>query len=126
MAANRPDRVNSLLKEVISDVIRKKVKNPHLSTMASVTRVSVSKDIRHAKVYISVIGDEKQQKENIDALQSAAGFIAVQASKEVKMRFFPELRFILDDSAEKHQRIDAILKKLHDDNKEQGRDPAAE
>lgn len=115
MAKTRIDRVNSLLKEVISDVIRKKVKNPHLSEMASLTRVSVSKDLRHAKVYVSVIGDKASQDENIAALQSAAGFIAVHASKEVKMRFFPDLRFILDDSAEKHARIEEILKTIQED-----------
>jgi len=113
MTGHRIERVNSLLKEVISDVIRTQVKNPHKDQLVSVTRVDTSKDLHYAKVYISVIGDEKAKNETIKALTSAAGFIAVNASKQVKLHYFPELRFILDDSAEQHARIEEILKELN-------------
>lgn len=111
MVHHRIERLNSLLKEVISDVI-KQVRNPHLLALVTVTRVDISKDLHHAKVYVSLIGSETERQESLAALNSAAGFIAVHASKEVRMRFFPELIFKLDDSAEKHQRIDTLLQDL--------------
>lgn len=105
----RTDRLNSLLKEVISEVIKRDVRNPHVSELVTVTRVQISKDLRHAKVYISIIGSEQQKETTMQALTSAAGFIAVQASQKVVMRFFPELNFKLDDSVDKHMRVEKIL-----------------
>jgi ribosome-binding factor A len=108
----RISRLNSLLKEVISDIIRRDVRNPHIVALITVTRVDVSKDLHHAKVYISVIGSPEQKTETLQALQSAAGFIAVQSSKEVVMRYFPALTFKLDDSVDKHMRIEELLHEI--------------
>jgi ribosome-binding factor A len=109
----RTDRLNSLLKEVISEVIRRDVRNPHVNELVGVTRVDITKDLHHAKVYISVIGTDQQKEETIRALNSAAGFIAVNSSKKVVMRYFPELTFILDDSVEKHMRIETLLAEIN-------------
>jgi len=111
-AKRRVDRLNSLLKEVISEVIHTKVKNPHINKLVTVTRVSITNDLRHAKVYISVIGEEKEKNESIEALNQASGFIGVNASQKVVMRFFPELRFLLDDSSEQHARIEELLEQV--------------
>lgn len=115
MAIKRTDRLNSLLKEVISDTIRTSVKNPHVNELLTVTHVDVAKDLRHAKVYISVIGTPSQKQQTMDALQSAAGFIAVQASKQVVLRYFPALTFKLDDSVDKQMRIEELLGKIADE-----------
>ncbi len=112
MPIKRTDRLNSLLKEVISDVIRKEVRNPHVNELLTVTRVDVTKDLHYAKVYISVIGTDEQKKQTLEALQSAAGFIAVTSSKQVVMRYFPALTFRLDDSVDKHMRIEELLHKI--------------
>ena len=61
MAKQRISRINSLLKEVISEIIRREVRNPHVNELVTVTRVDVSKDLYHAKVYISVIGSQAQK-----------------------------------------------------------------
>lgn len=115
MATQRTDRLNSLLKEVISDVIRKEVRNPHVNALVTITRVEITKDLHFAKVYVSVIGTPEQKAETLNALQSAAGFIAVQSSKQVVMRYFPALTFKLDDSVEKHMRIEELLGKIADE-----------
>ena len=120
MPINRVDRLNSLLKEVISDIIRRRVKNPVVSDLITVTQVKITKDLHHAKVYISIIGDDKVKADTMEALDKAKGFIAVQASKEVVMRFFPSLTFILDDSVDKHMRIENILHKIHEDERKRG------
>lgn len=105
----RIERINSLLREVLTDVIRKEVKNPHLPDLVGISHVDVTRDLRYAKVYVSVIGEPDVRKKALDALQSAAGFIAVTASKKVDLRFFPELRFILDDSVDQQMRIEELL-----------------
>lgn len=105
----RTERLNSLLKEVISDVIKREVRNPHVNELLTVTRVEITKDLHYAKVYISVIGDDKQKEETLKALQTASGFIAVNSSKKVVMRYFPSLTFKLDDSVDKHMKIQKLL-----------------
>lgn len=117
MLKQRTDRLNSLLKEVITEVIRNDVRNPHVNELIAVTRVEITKDLHYAKVFISVIGDEKQKAETIKALNSAAGFIAVHSSKKVVMRYFPELTFHIDNSVEKRMHIDKLLQDIDKERK---------
>jgi len=117
MTKNRIPRLNSLLKEVLSEVIHREVRNPLVHTLITVMQVEVSGDLQHAKVHISVIGDEKAKKETIQALQSAAGFISVLASKKVDLRYFPTLTFKIDNSVEKQMRIDALLDQVKEQEK---------
>jgi ribosome-binding factor A len=117
MTKKRVERLNSLLKEVISEVVRKDVRNPHVANLITITRVEISSDIKHAKVFISVIGTEQEKNDSLEALQSAAGFIAVHASKKVVLRYFPVLTFKLDTSVDKHLRIDELLHQIHEEQK---------
>ncbi len=114
---NRIERLNSLLKEVISEVITREVRNPRVNTLITVTKVEVSKDLHHARVFISVIGTDQEKKETINALQSASGFIGVSSSKKVTLRYFPQLTFKLDFSVEQQGRIDELLEKIHEERK---------
>lgn len=111
----RTKRLNSLLKEVISEIIRNKARNPRIATLTTVTEVDISKDLHHAKVYISVIGNNQTRKETIAALNSASGFISVHASKKVVMRIFPSLTFYLNTSVDKQMKIDLLLQKIHEE-----------
>jgi ribosome-binding factor A len=115
MVKNRIVRLNSLLKEVISEVIHRDVRNPHVNQFVSVTDVDITNDLQHAKVFISVIGTPKEKEETIKALQSAAGFIAIQASKKVVMRYFPALTFKLDTTVEQQMRIDSLLNQIKEE-----------
>ncbi len=112
MKTRRQERLNSLLKEVLSEVIRASVRNPDVCTLTSVTEVDISKDLHHAKAYVSVIGSEAEKRKTVAALQTAAGFIAVHASKMVVMRHFPQLTFKLDTTADKQMRINEILTEI--------------
>ena len=106
----RINKVNSLLREVIADVIVKEVKHPDLpGKILTVTSVDVTKDLMQGTVYVSVLGDESDKAIVLAALTSAAGFIAVTASKKVALPFFPELTFKIDDTAEKHLHIEKLL-----------------
>jgi ribosome-binding factor A len=122
MKKRRTDRLNSLLKEVISEVIHRDVRNPHLPELVTVTHVNVTPDLRFAKVYISVIGTPADKQKAIMALQSAAGFIATNASKKMVIRYFPDLTFTLDDSVEQHMRIESLLTEINDEQKRRSSD----
>jgi ribosome-binding factor A len=115
MTKNRVHRLNSLLKEVISEVVRKDVRDPRVPELVTITSVDISKDLHHAKVFISVIGEAAAKEQTIEALQSAAGFIAVQASKKVSLRYFPVLTFKLDNSVDQHLRIDTLLGEIRNE-----------
>jgi ribosome-binding factor A len=121
MEKKRIKRLNSLLQEVLSEVIRNDVKDPRIHELFTVTQVDISNDLHHAKVFISVIGTDKQKKDTIEALQIAAGFIAVTASKKVTMRYFPNLIFKIDTSVDEHMRIDSLLDKVKEE--QQSRKP---
>ncbi len=114
----RTDRLNSLLKEVISEVIIRDVRNPKVHTLITVTAVDVSKDLHNANVYISVIGSDQDKKQTLQALRSAAGYISSLASKKVVLRYFPHLTFVLDEGVDAHLQIDAVLQKIHDEEQQ--------
>lgn len=126
MSKNRIQRLNSLLKEVISEVVRNDVRNPKVPTLITITQVDISNDLHHAKVYISVIGTQAEKEQTIEALQSAAGFISVQASKKVVLRYFPTLTFKLDNSVEQQFRIDSLLGKIHEEQNTRPHPPVDE
>lgn len=113
MKHHRMERVNSLLKQVIFDVIHREVKNPHITSFVTVTRVETSPDLSTAKVYISLLVADAEKSKIITALQSAAGFIAIKAHKQMdRLRFFPSLLFRLDTGVEESIRIQEILSKI--------------
>lgn len=115
--SQRIAKLNSLLVEVISEVVRKEVKDPRLASLVTITSVDVSRDLHYAKVYVSVIGTPEEKQKSIEALQSAAGFTAVSASKKVSLRYFPALTFKLDDSADKFAAVEELLEKIHKEQK---------
>jgi len=120
ISSRRTDRLNSLLKEVIAEVILKEVKNPHLPSFITITGVEIAKDLRHAKVFVSVLGDKIAQTKAVAVLQEAKGFISMRAAAQIVIRFFPELTFYLDDSAEKQMQIDTLISEIQKERTNRG------
>lgn len=118
MTKQRTDRLNSLLREVISEVIHREIRNPKIPHLLSVTHVEITKDLTFAKVFISFIGDSVNITEALRALQSASGFIGSIAAKKVVMRTFPTLKFLLDDTAIKQERIEQLLADINAEEKQ--------
>lgn len=110
-AYNRIDRISEEVKKELSAIIRE-LKDPRISTLVSVVNVSVTKDLKFAKAYISVLGNEKAQKDVIDALKSASGFIRREIGHRINLRATPEFTFILDNSIEYGAHINQVLKNL--------------
>jgi len=115
MEKRRIARLNSLLREVLAEVILREVKNPLVSRLCSVSSVDISNDLRHAKVHVSVLGPERDRIQTVKALQDASGFIGSSAAKQVVIRYFPTLTFKLDTSVDKQLRIETILQKIEDE-----------
>jgi len=88
------------------------IKDPRLRGV-TFTEVRVSKDLRHARVYFSVVGDEIRRQEVALGLQSAKGVIKRELAKHVRLRYMPEIEFTFDDSLNYAARIQQILKELH-------------
>ena len=112
----RTDRLNSLLKEVLSEVIRRDIHhNPLINEFVTITRVAITTDLSYAKVYVSVIGDEKKKKEAVSMLQERSRLIRAIAYKKVRMRQFPELDFVIDSGLEKQLHMEELLQKISEE-----------
>ncbi len=107
----RSTRVGDLLREEIADITMHKLKDPRLGFI-TVTEVQVSDDLRHAKVYMSVLEDTKKN-ETLKILSSSARFIRSELSKRLrKMRSIPKITFKLDESIEYGAKIDRLLEEI--------------
>lgn len=93
-------RINGEVLKELSNIIRSEIKDPRINPMTSVVAVEVAPDLKTCKAYISVLGDEKSQKDTITGLKSAEGYIRRQLARTVSLRNTPEIRFILDQSIE--------------------------
>lgn len=112
MKEKRILKINALLRRVISDVINNEVKDIRLVARVSVMEVDVSSDLQHAEVLFTIVGSSEEKEQTLRALQSASGFIAFLASKQVDLRYFPKLKFSLDASLEKYLHINQLLDSL--------------
>ncbi len=115
MSNRRPERMAIEMKRMIAKVLQEEVKDPRLDfSSISITRIEVTNDLSHAKISVSVLGEEEKQKAAMKALQSAKGYIRTKLSHSIQVRHFPELEFILDKSIEHGFRISSILKELEE------------
>lgn len=114
MQGKRLDRVNQLIKEEISLVLHRELKDPRLG-FVTVTEVETTKDLRTAKVFVSVLGDDDQWAASLAALQRARGFIRHWLRDHLELRVTPELDFRPDRSMAHAARIQELLKRLHVD-----------
>ncbi len=114
MQGKRLDRVNQLIKEEVSLLLQRELKDPRLG-FVTVTDVETTKDLRSAKVFVSVLGDEAQWRASMAALLSARGFIRNWLRQHLDLRVTPELDFRADHSMEHAARIQELLKQLASD-----------
>jgi ribosome-binding factor A len=111
MSLRRAQKVAEAIREVVSMAILTELKDPRVKDV-TVTFVEVSSDLRHAKVHVSVMGDETQQQLSLRGLQSAAGFLQSKIASQVEMRYTPRLNFILDQGVKHSIEIARILREV--------------
>ena len=115
--ADRIVRISEEVKKEISSIIQNDIKDPRLPNLVSIISCNVTKDLRYAKVYVSVLGDEEQKKNAMSALKSAAGFIRRELGHRVQLRYTPEIHFELDTSIEHGIYINKLLNETAKDSK---------
>ena len=93
-------RINGEVRRVLSAIIQNEIKDPRIHPMTSVVEVEVAPDLKSAKAYISVLGDEQAQKDTLEGLRSAEGYVRRALARTVNLRNTPEIRFIMDQSIE--------------------------
>ena len=107
MSADRMRRVDEAMRQVLGDVAQE-LKDPRVG-FVTVTDVKTSPDLRHARVYVSVLGDEAAQTASLDGLRSAHGFLQAKVAGELRLKRTPELTFEIDHTAERAARLEEIL-----------------
>ncbi len=111
----RSKRVSELLLEEISWLIKRELKDPRIG-FVTLTGVDVSKDLRHARAHVSIMGDDDERASCIKGLKNAVGFIKKRLGENLTLKNLPDLNFVLDTSLDEVRRIENLLK----DIKQQG------
>jgi ribosome-binding factor A len=109
MAKDRIRRVNEAVREVLSEAITTELKDPRVG-FVTVTAVDTSPDLRHAHVFVSVLGDDKQREESLAGLSSSHGYLQRRVASKLRLKNTPQLDFVYDESAERVMRISALLR----------------
>ncbi len=123
----RRERLNDLLREVIAEIVRRDLKDPRLDVdLLSITEVQVSPDLRHARVHISVLGDDAARAAALDALNRSRHFIHRQLAPRLDLKHVPEMRFVRDDRLEQDQAMLNLIRdvRAQDDGPAPEREPA--
>ena len=113
----RSERISEAIRREISIMIREELKDPRIG-FVTVTRVSISEDLRSAVIYYSIYGDEKTKKLASRGLASALRFMRKEIGKRLELRYTPELRLKIDDRFEYVEKMDKVFKKIEDERKE--------
>ncbi len=108
MKSERIRRVDEAVREVLSDAIAKELKDPRVG-FVTVTAVDTSPDLRHAKVFVSVLGHAGVRARSMDGLRSAHGYLQRLVASELRLKHTPTLTFVYDDTAERAQRMERLL-----------------
>ncbi len=108
---NRPGRVGDLIRREISGMLIGEIKDPRIG-LVTITKVSMSPDLRHAKVYFSLIGNMEDKVLCREGLQSASGFIRRVLAKRLRLKYIPDMVFEYDDSLEYGNHIEQLLKEV--------------
>ncbi|TMW73250.1 30S ribosome-binding factor RbfA [Alteribacter natronophilus] len=113
MSNVRANRIGEQIKKELTDIIQREIKDPRVG-FVTVTAVDVTGDLQQATAFITVYGDDTQRSETLEGLSKATGFIRSEIGKRIQIRKTPELYFKFDESIERGNRIEELLRKLND------------
>ena len=106
---NRIDRVNSILQRELTSLISMEIKDPRLDVLWSITKIRASADLGKAVIHVSIMGDANRQRQALEGLISASGFLRAMLGKDLFLKKIPELEFLLDNSLDEEERIFSLL-----------------
>ena len=110
----RADRAAEAIREVVAMSLTEGVKDPRITCMITVTAVEVTRDLRHAKVFVSIMGDDATRATTLEGLKSLAAHLRGKLGRALRLRVTPSVDFRLDTSIERAARIDTLLTQLKD------------
>ncbi len=112
MPLYRNDKIRKTLVKEIADIIQKKLNDSRIGGIVSITDLEISHDNAYAKVYYSVFAPDAQKEQTIKAIEDDAPKIRYELGKRIRLRYTPELRFVLDDSIERGSRVTELIDKI--------------
>ncbi len=112
----RIDRVRVQLKRELSIILQEDLKDPRIG-LITITRIDLTGDLRHARIYFSILGDEKEKISSIEGIESAAGYIRKLIGERLKLKYVPELSFKLDRSIEYSMHLEKTFERLKNERK---------
>ena len=118
MNNKRLGRISEEVRKVVSETISNGLKDPRINSMTTVTKVEVTRDLRYARIYISVLGDDREKNETIKGLENAKGFLRREISSKIDLRYAPEPMFILDESIEKGIYMSRLIDEVNKDTRD--------
>jgi ribosome-binding factor A len=107
----RAERVGGLIQQILSDLLHRGINDPRLQ-MATITRVTVTQDLRLARIYFATAGGKASSEDTAQGFRSAVGFIKRRLGPQLGLRYMPELEFFYDESFDHSARIDQLLKSI--------------
>ena len=110
--SRRSERTSKLIQREISELLEREVSDPRLSRLISVTEVTLSPDLRHAKVFVSTLGSEINKEDMLAGFNKASGFLRKELALHLKLRYTPQLSFHYDDSIERGARLLKLIGEL--------------
>ena len=118
MSTHRSNRVAEEIKKEVAVMIRDEIKDPRIGFI-TITAVDVTNDLRHSKIFISILGSAEEKEASIKALNKANGFIRSKLGRRIRLCYTPEITFIFDDSIEHGAKIMTLLNKVKADKGEE-------
>ena len=112
----RLERLNGLFREELSDLLLRQLKDPRLAQFVSITRVVISPDLSHARVFVSVMGSEEEKASTLEGLTAAANYLRRELNNRISLRRMPELSFRRDDSLEKGAHVLDLLNQISEES----------
>ena len=115
--SHRIERVNTLIRREISELIQQELKDPRLDEFVAVTEVETSPDLKSAKIYVSAMSGQQEEKKILGILNSAAGFLRTGLARKINLRYTPELHFVWDNSIEHGDKILRLIDEVSQKDK---------
>ncbi len=112
--SRRTERLSKLIKQEISDLLEREVDDPRLNNLISITEVSVSPDLKHAEVFVSILGNGRNKIDMIAGFNTASGFLRKKLASRLRLKCTPQLSFHCDDSIERGTRILKLISQVSD------------
>jgi len=108
----RSDRVAAAIREEVANFLAEGVKDPRVTGLVTVTGVEMTRDLRHAKVFVSIMGEDSQRASTIEGLTSVQGFLRSRLARSLSLRVAPEVQFVVDESVARAARIETLLNQI--------------